>query len=88
MQVAFRSSFVRDLKKLKSQSIRDRVRQAIEQVESADGLAEIDNLKKLSGADSFYRIRIGDYRIGLVFEEGQVEFVRCLPRRDLYRFFP
>ena len=42
----------------------------------------------MSGTTNFYRIRIGDYRIGVAVEGDTVEFVRCLARRDLYRYFP
>jgi mRNA interferase RelE/StbE len=85
---SFRKSFVRDLKKIKDSALRERVREAVEEVEAAEKLSEIDSLKKLSGTGNYYRIRIGDYRIGLVVKKDEVEFVRCLPRRDLYRFFP
>ena len=46
------------------------------------------DLKKISGTTDFYRIRVGDYRIGIVAGDDEAEFVRCLPRRDLYRYFP
>ena len=88
MKAVFRKSFARDLKRIKDQGIRNRILQAIEQVESVSNLQSIDGLKKLSGSGSFFRIRIGDYRIGLAFDGESVEFVRCLPRRDLYRYFP
>lgn len=88
MKVTFRQSFARDLKNVKDQAVLDRVRRAIEQVEGASTTQELRDLKKMSGAGNFYRIRVGDYRLGVVAKGGQVEFVRCLPRRDLYRFFP
>ena len=88
MTTTFRKSFARDLKKIKNQDVRDRVRQVIANVEAATELQAIDDLKKLSGAEGFFRIRIGDYRIGLYLEGETVEFVRCLNRRDLYRYFP
>ena len=88
MKVTFRQSFVRDLKKVKTQAVLDRVRRAIEQVEATSTTQEVRDLKKMSGTSNFYRIRVGDYRLGAVVEGDQVEFVRCLPRRDLYRFFP
>jgi mRNA interferase RelE/StbE len=88
MNTAFRKSFTRDLKKIKDEDVRARVRQVIEQVEAAAELQAIADLKKLSGAGTFFRIRVGDYRIGLVLEGETIEFVRCLPRRDLYRYFP
>ena len=88
MNVAFRRSFVRDLKKIKDRRILDRVDDVIQQVEAADSHQNIIGLKKLSGEGNFYRIRLGDYRIGLVLKKGVVEFVRCLSRRDIYRKFP
>lgn len=88
MKAAFRKSFTRDLKKIKDSEILRRVQEAVEEVEASEDLRGIGNLKKMSGTTSFYRIRIGDYRIGLAVEGDTVEFVRCLARRDLYRFFP
>jgi mRNA interferase RelE/StbE len=65
-----------------------RIHGVVEKVEAADSLDEIANLKKLSGAENCYRIRIGDHRLGIFVENDTVEFVRCLHRRELYRFFP
>jgi mRNA interferase RelE/StbE len=64
------------------------VREAIERVEAAETLDELPNLTKFSGASGFYRIRVGDYRIGIAAEEDEVEFVRCLHHRYIYRCFP
>ena len=89
MRVAFRQSFERDLKKLKAdRAMRQRIREMIEEVEAAGRLEEVTSLKKLSGGGAYYRIRVGDYRIGLEVEGGNVTFVRCLHRRDIYRYFP
>ncbi len=88
MRVTYRKSFSRDLRKVKDRAVLDRVRRTIEQVEAAGTLQGVGEIKKLSGTDTFYRIRLGEYRIGVVVEGDVVEFVRCLPRRDLYRFFP
>ncbi len=88
MRTVFRRSFTRDLRKIKQRHVLTSAQQAIENVEAAGSLSEIANLKKLAGTENFYRIRIGDFRIGVVVEGEAVEFVRCLHRRDLYRFFP
>jgi mRNA interferase RelE/StbE len=88
MKATFRKSFVRDVKKIKSQKVLDHVRLAIEGVEAAQNLASISDLKKLAGTGSFYRIRIGDFRIGVSIAKGTVDFVRCLHRGDIYRNFP
>jgi mRNA interferase RelE/StbE len=88
MKTLFRKSFARDLKKIDDQRVLERVKQVIEAVEAADDIRAIDGLKRLRGTSNCYRIRVSDHRIGVVIQEARVEFVRCLPRRDLYRSFP
>ena len=41
------------------------------------------NLQKLKGEDNFYRIRIGDYRIGIKVNDDTTTFVRLLHRREI-----
>ena len=88
MNAVFRRSFTRDLRKIKQRQVLTSVQRAIENVEAVNSPTDIVNLKKLVGYDIFYRIRIGEYRIGIVIEGDEVDFVRCLHRRDLYRYFP
>jgi mRNA interferase RelE/StbE len=88
MNVVFRHSFLKDLRKINDQGVLRRIRQTIEIIEAAQSLQTLPNLKKMSGADDFYRIRIGDYRIGIALEGTSIEFVRCLHRREIYRYFP
>ncbi len=88
MNVEFKSSFVRDLKHIRDKALKERVKETIELVEQAQSFPEIGNVKKLRGGDRYYRIRIGDYRLGLVLEDDTVTFVRFLHRKDLYRYFP
>ena len=88
MNVQFKSSFARDLKKIREKELKTQVVEVIRHVERANSLQEISELKKLKGGERYYRIRIGDYRIGLMLEQDTVLFVRFLHRKDLYRYFP
>ncbi|MBX3437180.1 MAG: hypothetical protein KF861_06800 [Planctomycetaceae bacterium] len=88
MRTAFRKSFSRDVKKIKDQTVLDRIQEAIYAVEDAIDLSAIAGLKKLGGGENSFRIRIGEYRLGIVLDGDVVVFVRCLNRRDLYRYFP
>lgn len=88
MKTRFRKSFARDLKKVKDAAVAKRIRAIIAQVEAARQLGDLAGVKKLSGSSQVYRIRVGDYRLGVVLDEDVVEFVRCLHRRDIYRHFP
>jgi mRNA interferase RelE/StbE len=88
LKTQFKRTFLKDVEALGDAAVRQRIREAIVQVESAVRLDEIQSIKKLKGTDRYYRIRIGDYRLGLLIVEGTVVFVRCLHRRDVYRYFP
>jgi mRNA interferase RelE/StbE len=45
-------------------------------------------LKKLKGGGNYYRLRIGDFRVGLSVEADKVIFVRVINRKDIYKYFP
>lgn len=88
MDVLYEASFQRDLRKIKNKKLLKKVREAIEGIKQADDLSQVQRLKKLTGYDFLYRIRVGDYRIGIDMVENTVIFVRFLHRRDIYRYFP
>ncbi|WP_293347793.1 MULTISPECIES: type II toxin-antitoxin system RelE/ParE family toxin [unclassified Microcoleus] len=88
MNVEFIKSFEKDLNNLREQSLLQRIQAVIEEVEEAENLANISNLKKLKADGNYYRIRVGDYRIGMTADENIVIFVRVLHRKEVYRYFP
>lgn len=88
MEILFERSFARDLKKIKDKRLIKQVRDVIREVEIAAGLSDITNVKKLRGFDSYYRIRVGEYRVGIELSDGKVIFVCVLARKDIYRYFP
>ena len=88
MRVEFRDSFAKDLKGVKEKGLLGRVREVIEAVEQADSLTELPNLKKLKGRGNYFRVRVGDYRIGVALDGDTVVFVRFLNRKDIYKHFP
>jgi len=88
MKVAYEAAFLRDLKRVRSKKVRRRVQGVIEEVKKASAPCEIMGLTKLRGYETFYRIRVGDYRIGIEIVGDTVIFARFLHRRDIYRYFP
>jgi mRNA interferase RelE/StbE len=68
VKVGFRQSFTRDLAKVKDKGLLRRVKIAIETLERAESLEQIKGVKKLSGVGNYYRLRIGDFRVGLALE--------------------
>jgi mRNA interferase RelE/StbE len=88
VKVEFRRSFEKDLGRILDPSLLLRIKAVIEDVEAAEDLDTIAPLKKLQGYQVYYRLRVGDYRLGLIVEQDQVIFVRALHRKEIYRYFP
>ena len=88
MKVVFKTSFLKELKKLKNENLKKAVLATLQEVESADSVYKIKNLKKLTGYDTYYRIRIGDYRLGIKVDGETVYFVVIEHRKDIYKGFP
>ncbi len=87
--VQYTRTFLKEIARL-SADVRERVEaiafgEAIKQDPFLAGKTQ-----KLTGYQTYYKIRVGDYRIGLHIDSGQqqVEFQRVLHRRDIYRQFP
>ncbi|MCP5063970.1 MAG: type II toxin-antitoxin system RelE/ParE family toxin [Ignavibacteriae bacterium] len=88
MIVKIDKSFEKDAKKINSKSIYQKISAVINEFQVAEKLSEIKNLKKLKGSKYFYRVRMGDYRIGLIIMDKEVELIRILHRKDVYKYFP
>jgi mRNA interferase RelE/StbE len=88
VKLEFRSSFAKDLKSIRDKALLKKVRETIEEAERAKSPSEISNLKKLKGRGTYYRIRIGDYRLGITLAGDTVVFARFLNRKDIYKYFP
>ena len=85
MKTEFTGSFLRDVRKLPNGAIREQVAGAMLTVEAAPDTRSVPHLKKLSGSGWYFRIRVGEYRIGLSIKDDVVTFVRVLPGKDIYR---
>jgi len=88
MEIKIDKSFLKDTRRIKDKSILQRIANTVANVQRAKNLEDIKNLKKIQGTQSMYRIRIGDYRLGIIVSESTVEFIRCLHRKDIYKYFP
>lgn len=88
MKVRIDRSFEKDTDRIKDRKLLARVAACIREVMVAENLSDVSNLKKMSGFKEHYRIRVGDYRIGLRMDGSDVMFERFLSRKDIYRYFP
>jgi mRNA interferase RelE/StbE len=88
MEVDFTKNFLKILENLKNEVLLQKIQDAIENVIHANAITEISNIKKLTGHKVYFRIKIGDYRIGIELVENQIRFLTFLHRKDIYKKFP
>lgn len=55
MKVSFDQSFQKSISKLKNKQVAQRIIKLIDQLEKAEKLTEISNVKKLKGFQNYYR---------------------------------
>lgn len=80
MQVFFKSSFIKDFKKLPRETKKEVIHICEELFPSINNFKNIKNykIKPLHGFKNYYRIKIGDYRIGFKKESENTIFMRIL----------
>ena len=88
MKVEPNRGFTRDLRRIRSSELRQRVLRKIEELEAASGITEVRGVVKMTGEEPYYRIRIGDYRLGLAVAGDEAILLRFLHRSEIYQFFP
>lgn len=88
MKVEYHKSFERDLRRVRDQNLLDRVEVVLIRLESSESLDAISDVKVMKGHPDYFRIRIGDYRLGIKRIDNGIRIVRFLSRGDIYRKFP
>lgn len=89
MEVRYRKLFLKDLKKLKGQPVYEKVYNlTFITLPAMEALQSLTQVKAMKGFANRYRIRVGNYRIGIEVNADTVEMMRVLHRREFYRYFP
>lgn len=89
MKIQFERSFKKDLAEQLDDKDKSRVQEAIENIEAAQSLYQIKNLEKLKRYKTFFRIRVGSYRIGFELLGDIIIILSAYGHRgSIYKKFP
>lgn len=80
-------SFQKDILKLDA-ATKNQISKLVIQLIQTTSLNKIPNFKKIKGFKNAYRIRLGNYRIGIRVDGETVILVRILHRKGIYKYFP
>ena len=89
MIVEFDKSFEKSLRPVHDKTVLRKLKRIIILIENSPSLLHLPNILKLTGFSHFYRIRIGDYRVGIeLINKTTVRFIIIAHRKDIYKIFP
>jgi len=82
-------SFDRDTDRIKDKRTLSKLRKFISSITNAESISDILHIKKIEGYKAYYRVKIGDYRLGMeALSDKEIVLIRFLHRKDIYRYFP
>ena len=89
MELLYAKRFSKDVDELRKKGkTRKVLLGVIEKIRKAGSLADLKDARKIEGYQNYYRIKVGEYRLGIKVIKNTVELIRFLHRKDIYRRFP
>ena len=89
MEILYGKRFSKDIDAiLHEKKVKQRLLETIENIKEANTLAGIMGVRKIEGYQDYFRIKTGNYRLGIKLTKNRVELIRFLHRKEIYRRFP
>ena len=88
MEIRYHNQFHRDSRRLGNLSLASQVEQVIEQLKAASTIRDLRGVSRMTARGEHYRIRVGEYRLGITMDGETAILRRFLPRGEIYRRFP
>ena len=88
MTALYQKKFLKDLAVIPSER-RTQIEQFVfEDVPKYVSIFDCGKVEQMTGYPGYYKIRFGNYRIGVKIADNTVSFERVLHRKEIYRYFP
>lgn len=88
MKIEYKKKFLKELSKLPTEYA-DTIEQFVFDIfPTYDNLSEIGKVEKMTGYKDYFKIRFGDYRVGIKKENDTIIIETVKHRREIYKYFP
>ena len=88
MKVIYQECLKKDIKKIKNKKVLTSLKNLFLKLEESENLFEVPNVRKMTGYSRAYRIRQGDYRLGIYYSDNIVIVMHFDTRDNIYKIFP
>lgn len=88
MIIEYSKQFLKELALIPSRSRISIEKFVFEELPRLNNTNESKKIESLKGYRNFFKIRFGNYRVGLQKEGGIIVVKRVLHRKEIYKYFP
>ena len=88
MEVEIKKKFLKELSKLPNEYADTIEEFVFNELVTYDNLSEIGKVEKMTGYKNYFKIRFGDYRVGIKKENQTIVVEIVKHRKEIYKYFP
>jgi len=89
LEIVYTKTFLKDLAKVAPTKRRQQIEHFVfEDLQHLTSIETAGKIEKMTGFKNHYKVRFGDFRIGIVKKNNTIEVQRVLNRKEIYKFFP
>ncbi len=88
MIVEYSKQSLKDLALIPSKSRISIEKFIFEELPASANITESKKIESMKGYNDFFKVRLGNYRVGLQKESNRIIVKRVLHRKEIYRYFP
>ena len=88
MRVEYSKQFLKELAHIPSKTRVSIEKFIFDELPDLNNISESRKIESLKGYKDFFKIRFGNYRVGLLKENEIIVVRRVLHRKEIYRYFP
>jgi mRNA interferase RelE/StbE len=88
MEVEIKKKFLKELSKLPTEYADTIEEFVFDKLQTYNNLSEIGKVEKMTGYKNYFKIRFGDYRVGIKKENDIIIIETVKHRREIYKYFP
>ncbi len=88
MEVEIKKKFLKELSKLPNEYADTIEKFIFDKLPTYDNLSEIGKVEKMTGYKNYFKIRFGDYRVGIKKENNTIIVEIVKHRKEIYKYFP
>jgi len=88
MDVRYKKKFLKELSKLPKEYAQIIENFIFDELPNYSSLSETGKIEKMTGYRDYFKIRFGNYRVGIKKEDNYIVVVTVKHRKEIYKFFP